>query len=350
MRILLIGPLPQPLGCSSIGGASVLFEQLRVEFERKGIDYTVIDTSSNLPRFLLIVHFFWLHTKIALLMMFYDVIGYHASIKSARYYGPIIFLLSKIFRRKMIFRGFGGYYAQWYCETNILMKYVFSKTVLKCDVIFLETLAQVEYLSTVCGKRCEWYSNSRPAWQSNSSPHKKDVNPPIKCVYIGHVMPEKGVNEMVDVIEKLDGNVFVDIYGPLKGGMDENYFSDLRYSKYKGVLSPEKVLETLSEYELLIMPSGIKTEGYPGVIIEAYMAGLAVIASDIGAIPEMVDSTTGLLIRPRSKEDLKAHLSYLIDKPYELNKLQLGAKQKSKEFYSEKWATIYIDKAKTLLK
>ena len=52
--------------------------------------------------------------------------------------------------------------------------------------------------------------------------------------------------------------------------------------------------QKLAENDVLILPTKWGTEGYPGVIIEAYGVGVPVISTPMGAIPEIVeDGKTG---------------------------------------------------------
>ena len=73
------------------------------------------------------------------------------------------------------------------------------------------------------------------------------------------------------------------------------------------------MLNQLIDTSILVLPS--YTEGFPNVIIEAMAMGCAVIATDVGAIPEMlnIDSNNpcGICIRPKKIDDLIEAFSYL---------------------------------------
>ena len=47
------------------------------------------------------------------------------------------------------------------------------------------------------------------------------------------------------------------------------------------------------------------SEGMPNVIMEAMSRGLAIIATDVGAVSKLVDEENGWLINPRGLEKLK---------------------------------------------
>ena len=59
-----------------------------------------------------------------------------------------------------------------------------------------------------------------------------------------------------------------------------------------------------AEYDVLVLPTFWKGEGYPGVIIEAFSVGLPVVATNLPGISEMIDSQSGILVPPHSASTL----------------------------------------------
>jgi len=72
----------------------------------------------------------------------------------------------------------------------------------------------------------------------------------------------------------------------------------------------QKIKSLLSQNDVLVCPSW--SEGFPNVILEAMASGLAIIATNVGAIAAMVSDKNGWLIEPANKDELKNALSEAI--------------------------------------
>jgi glycosyltransferase involved in cell wall biosynthesis len=73
-------------------------------------------------------------------------------------------------------------------------------------------------------------------------------------------------------------------------------------------------LEQIASASVFILPS--HTENMPMAIMEAMAAGLPVVATTVGAIPEMIeDGKTGLLLEPRQPDQLAGAIARLLEDP-----------------------------------
>lgn len=197
--------------------------------------------------------------------------------------------------------------AKWYHE--LLIKNGVSENKLR----FIEQAIPVQQLE-----------NSEDFTEPKSSQNLQDLEP-LKIIFVGRISHFKGVKMLIEVLASFNSNqVRLDIYGD--SGEDENYIQACKqmaetvaHIRFQGRLNPEKVLQTISDYDILVLPSTIH-EMSPLVIREAFAAGIPVLASDTAGSSEQVkDGENGWLFRMNDKEDLKRKLQMLIDHPEKIN-------------------------------
>jgi glycosyltransferase involved in cell wall biosynthesis len=96
--------------------------------------------------------------------------------------------------------------------------------------------------------------------------------------------------------------------------------------RWLGPCPADRVLEAYREADLFVLPSRIAADGdrdgLPNVILEAAAQELAVLASDVAAIPEFVEQgVTGRLVVPDDPAALADALEALIRAPSERSRL-----------------------------
>ncbi len=131
------------------------------------------------------------------------------------------------------------------------------------------------------------------------------------CVFMGQIKREKGV---FDIIEAMTGlpEFTCDMYGPVLDRDSDEFFAkagEVPNVRYRGIAPPGEVLQVVAEYDLLLLPSYHVGEGYPAVILEAFAAGVPVVATDWKSIPDLVaDGERGILVPVRSPESIRGAL------------------------------------------
>ena len=339
MNLLLVGALPPP-----IGGTTVLFKQLVDDLRNNGgISLRVIDISrSQVGTVSDLIHAIRCLVLLLWNLPWASVLSFQSSKRGAITFGPVVHILSWLFRRKWIFRGFGGDIDAWHRNAASIRKWMFDHTVLKADMLLFERKTSVEYFQDRCINSVEWYPNSR---HCPDVPMDKEMSLRSNCrfIFVGHVKPTKGIAEIIKASKSLKPRKFtVDIYGPLQEGITLSWFADAPV-KYCGPIASEDVIKTLTQYDVLVLPTYFEGEGYPGVILEAYCAGIPVISTRWGGIPEIITAETGILVEPRDTVGLANAMRTLIDSDHLLSRLRNGARSKAREFDSGRWTQHFID-------
>lgn len=115
---------------------------------------------------------------------------------------------------------------------------------------------------------------------------------------------------------------------------------------FKGV--DGKVTSHFHEYDVFILPSLF--EGMPITIIEAMAAGMPIIASNVGGIPDIItNGKNGILIKPEKEEIVEA-LNKLACNEELRKRLGEAALESSKLYTSDQMAKEYVNYYQTLIK
>jgi glycosyltransferase involved in cell wall biosynthesis len=143
----------------------------------------------------------------------------------------------------------------------------------------------------------------------------------MRFVYIGSIAPHKGIHVAIQAFNELavSNRARLDIYGDLEA--EPQYVARLRNMighpniRLCGPLARENLWRVLSESDILILPS-LWYENSPIVIQEAFVAGVPVIASAIGALPEKVcHGINGMLFPPGDVHALRSLLHTIVNDP-----------------------------------
>lgn len=336
MKLLLIGPLPPPLG-----GTTVAFRQLVHELRsREDISLEVIDTSPGetsgpLARISELLRI-WLRLVRAFPQC--EIVSLHASSRRAVLMGAVLYWMCRLFRKPLVVRVFGGSLDEVYTSFSGFGRYL-VRTMFRAQVVLLQTKHLVQFFSEKFPQaNILWFPNSRPLWEGEPS-KKIGTDVDHRFVFVGHVKPSKGIRELIAAAAQLNcTNFAVDVYGPLQEGMHQDEFLNHKYVSYRGMLQSEDVIPTLAAYDALVFPTYYSGEGYPGVILEAYMAGIPVIATCWRSIPEIVeDGRSGMLVEPRNVASLSQAMQTFIDSVDIREVLAEGAKVKAQAFASTHW-------------
>jgi glycosyltransferase involved in cell wall biosynthesis len=141
--------------------------------------------------------------------------------------------------------------------------------------------------------------------------------------YLGNINFTKGLDVVIQAFNLLNtGNARLNIYGNIQ---DHHYYNQVmgmslksQIVKYHGPYKPEDLPEILSKTDIAIIPS--RSENYPFVVRECLHAGVPVIASRVGGIPEIIhDGVDGLLFHPGDFRDLANKLQFFIQNPKKIS-------------------------------
>lgn len=180
---------------------------------------------------------------------------------------------------------------------------------------------------------------------------EKKVN---RVLFVGRIMPHKGINYLIEAIDK---NVELHIVGRVG---DKKYFNFLKtLAKGKNVnflldIDDERLIREYHEAVVVVLPSVYrdvygkfypKPELFGLVLVEAMASGTPVIATDVGALPDVVeDGRTGFIVPPNNSSALREKINFFIQNPKK--SIEMGLKGRElvlKKFTWEKVANRCIN-------
>lgn len=182
---------------------------------------------------------------------------------------------------------------------------------------------------------------------------KKDYecNPLFRMVYVAVVYPGKQqlflVNLLSELLKKHD--VEIDCYGDLNAYPD--YVNEINKKintlninnrfHLLGRIENSDLREIMCEYDAYICPT--KMEMSPVNVLEAKAAGLPVIASNVGGIPDMIkDEYDGLLFESGNIADAAEKVTHIIGNKSFREMLGNNARKQVSEAYTSKDAAIRL--------
>jgi glycosyltransferase involved in cell wall biosynthesis len=125
----------------------------------------------------------------------------------------------------------------------------------------------------------------------------------LKVLFVGRFDPQKGVDILCSALKVLGPGVHAVLAGGNVVSVPQGWLKMPPNATSIGWVNHEQLEVLLRTADVLVMPS--RWEGFGLTAAEAMRAGLAVVASRVGGLPEVVkDGETGLLFNPLHRDEL----------------------------------------------
>lgn len=169
---------------------------------------------------------------------------------------------------------------------------------------------------------------------------------PLKLCTFSRVVEGKGIEDAVQITERVNNQLgymafTLDIYGPIQEE-DKEWFENIqknfpKHVNYKGCADADKSVEILRNYFALLFPTHFYTEGIPGTIIDAYAAGLPVIASKWESYSDVIEEgKTGIGYEFDNTKAFEDVLTQAINNPKMLSEMKLNCIAEANKFRTNK--------------
>lgn len=250
------------------------------------------------------------YNKLSVFKMFWKVIRcnklvYLPAHNNLRVIFPIIYCLSILFHVKIYYFVVGGWLREFLSNLPI-HRYMLSRI----NGIHAETeLLKSELEQFYHFKNVDVFPNFR---FFDFTP-KRTNSEKLRLVFMARINKMKGLDWIFHFASYIQAHNMMDhfsitFFGPINES-DKSYFEDnikqYQFIEYKGVLQPSDIYNALSQYDVMLLPTHFFTEGLPGSIVDAYISGIPVIATEWKHAREFVeDGKSGFIIPFEKGEDV----------------------------------------------
>ncbi|MGN1122140.1 MAG: glycosyltransferase [Eubacteriales bacterium] len=250
---------------------------------------------------------------------------------------PLFVFLNRFYHRRLYYNVIGGW-----LPSLLQDKPALSRFVKRLDGVVVETQHMKAAMEALGFSNLCIASNFKFIVPLSYEQLIFNRQKPFRLCTFSRVMAEKGIEDAVNAVtavnRALGETAFsLDIYGPV----DDNYknqFSLLKshfppFVRYQGTIPASNSVAVIKEYFALLFPTRFFTEGVPGTLIDAFFAGVPVIAARWQSFDDvMLDGRTGLGYPMGDTQALVSILKECYDNPERLNGMKKSCLEHAKQY------------------
>ncbi|HXA01674.1 MAG TPA: glycosyltransferase family 4 protein [Cytophagaceae bacterium] len=321
MKVLLIGPFPDP-----VNGVSVANINLKKYLLDKGLKVSHINTNfrnisskqgEGLP--LLQVGYFIRYYLQAFKVIFTNVVyitpgqTFFGVVK----YAPFI-LTSLLFRKPYIIHIHGNHFGKEFENLHGIKKRVFAFLVSKAGMgIVLSQSLTKNFNGLLPVHKIRMVENfAEDVFFLSADPGKKYDK--LRILYISNLIKEKGILDVLQslILLKEKGIPFqAEIAGSIEKSIEKEFYEKILSLRdhviYHKEAKGEVKKELLLNANVFILPTYYSMEGQPISILEAMASGNAVICTGLPGITDIINERNAIFVERQNPTQIAEKLEYL---------------------------------------
>lgn len=309
-KVILIGGVGTP--SEYVGGELTKNKNFLAALKNNGREVLVVDTHDARRKL-------WRLLPLPFVLLFHP----KTNVILSTHIGNVYWLI-KIFsiirtKRKVIFVGTGGAFSRWILDGKYEAKYFkfLHKIVVQGQKMKAELLQ--------AGLSQSYLLPNSKFIDYLPDISKKSVSSKIRFVFMSRMQEEKGIELILECMLRLNKEGYkdkytVDFYGLFEDdAYKELYLSKMKKvpnAKFNGVLNlrSKSGYDELATYDIMLFPSYWRGEGFPGIVIDALVAGLPIIISDWNFNADYVEEgVTGFVVKSKDVNTLFNRMLYVIN-------------------------------------
>lgn len=184
-----------------------------------------------------------------------------------------------------------------------------------------------------------------PNYRISDEKYKQNINYVNNAiVFYSRIRKDKGAIIAIDCVNRYNSDnrnekITLDFYGPIDDDFEEEFRKALEKNKniaYRGILKQPKTIDALKNYRFLFFPTYYEGEGFPGAVLESYMASLPVLASDWKYNKEIIhNGRTGMIFKLDDLNDLDSKFTKMLNDDELIKKMHIMCHRESLKYSEE---------------
>ena len=243
-------------------------------------------------------------------------------------------LTAALFRKPVVVRVMGNGFNHFYARANPALRRLIRLTLSKIDrfIVRAEALKE-QFAGLVPPDKLRVVYSGIDTTEFNR-PRTRQSDGMIRVLFVGYLTKAKGAFELLQAVPLVvarQPNVRFQLMGP-KIDVERNitYVENpdsneamlqrllaqkevAEHVELLGVQTGERKIKTFTNADIFVLPS--YAEAFPTVVLEAMAAGLPVVATPVGALPEVFDAQNILFVEPGNVSQLAEAILRLVEDP-----------------------------------
>ena len=165
----------------------------------------------------------------------------------------------------------------------------------------------------------------------------------LRFVFLSRIMPEKGCDYIFEAAKMLNDRGYahkyeIDFYGKVAESYNKVFerkveaISNVNYAGFLN-LRENAGYDKLANYDIMLFPTYWNGEGFAGVLIDAFISGVPIIASDWAHNRQfLTDNETALFVPVHDVEALFLKMQQCIDRIYPLEKMSSRCQEEAQKY------------------
>lgn len=318
------------------GGVSAVVNNLYEAGLDKKVELTYLATMVDGSKLRKLMQAIVAYIKFLFMLPFAEILHVNMAADASYYRKKLFIDTAALLRKKIVIHEHGGDFQGFYYEqSNQRQQENIRKTLEKAHVFLVLSDTWKQFFANLINE-----DKIRVLQNGVAVPGEEKVDySSHKVVFLGRLCKEKGIEELLDAVPGILREI--PDFQLVLGGIWEKGNEELEEKAEKlagsvfcpGWISAKERMQMFKECSLFVLPTWF--EGQPISLLEAMAAGMCVVASKVGGIPQIMgqDMTTGVYLRHKDSGDITNKLILLLRDEQLRRSLGESARKRIREKY-----------------